>query len=336
MNHKMKTLEKHLRSDGDSVVLVPLTGLEIKNRYSERATLFGIFPGSKLLRPKDFNKFIGKEFLAKNIVDVIGKMEAGTLNNNYLALIPLTGIIMDQKKAIEVLDSINGLLLNFAHNLWHSKDNCVNIDTGYLLVYDNNNPLRPHIIGNRLINHFFDAHGDNKGTEEFDHGEIKKAARCASELIALHPDEADLTHQKPATRIYRFEDWISYTRQQSDLSMRITMYIIALEALLSTRNDKLTHQLGQRLALLTPTPPEATLIKDTYTYKQIKKAYGFRSRTVHGDAVKKKNRTELIEMSKFLDELCRQLLNEIIKKREFQDIFKDSKTIDAFFEEKLF
>ncbi len=59
---KMKTLEKYFKSQGDSVVIVPLIKFKTKARLSERAVLFENYPRSKILNPNEFDEFLGNKF----------------------------------------------------------------------------------------------------------------------------------------------------------------------------------------------------------------------------------------------------------------------------------
>lgn len=115
-----------------------------------------------------------------------------------------------------------------------------------------------------------------------------------------------------------------------DILMRVTMYIIALELLSSTSNTGVTHQLSERVALLNPSP-KALPKKDAY--EKMRKAYYFRSKSLHESAIKEKEQQNLLKTSEFLDELCRQLLFEIMTSKKLGNHFKNEETIKTFFHE---
>ena len=331
----MKTLEKYFKSQGDSVVIVPLIKFKTKARLSERAVLFENYPGSKILNPNEFYEFLGNKFHDETVA-LIGGIEINHLNSNYAVLIPVTGVSMKTEQGMEKLDDINQLLLNFVCCLWYVKDNCVNIDTGHIFINTDPGLI---IHENGIRDYFYDAHSKNETTKEFDYKEIKEASQLAFEAIDLYLDDAKLANKKPTlrikgqSRIARFSRWVFDARQQHDVLIRIATYITALEALFSTSPAELSHQLSERVALLNPSP-RALPAKDAYT--RMKTAYGFRSKALHGGGVDEKNQDDLFKMSEFLDELCRQLLHEIMNSKKFESRFETNESIDDFTHEKLF
>ena len=92
--------------------------------------------------------------------------------------------------------------------------------------------------------------------------------------------------------------------------MKIANYCSALESLLITSPTELTYRLSQRVAwLLGETAEERYEL-----FQQLKDAYDFRSKVVHGSyASEKKLRNDLIPAVRACDDLLRAVLSQILK-----------------------
>lgn len=330
-----RSLDHYLQSRGDAVAIVPLTRIDIPRHLSEKSDLFKGYPGSKILQANDFFGLL-KCKDQSGILDTLGTLEANFLNNSNLVMIPIKGVSLDNDEAMETLNEINALIKNFVSNLWHYRDNNVNSDAGYLLVDIGGQPI---IHKNDMKLHFYNVDGKDDKTTSFNYKEIFASAMMASKSAQHYMTDAKLTHQKPTkrvkgeSRIDCFITWVIDARRQDDVLTRVATYVTALEALLSTSNAELSHQLSERVALLNPFG-DALPPKDAF--KKMKIAYGFRSKALHGDTVKESDHDSLLASSRFLDQTCREFQLALLTTQDLRDRFHSNQSIDAFFQEALF
>ena len=85
--------------------------------------------------------------------------------------------------------------------------------------------------------------------------------------------------------------------------MKVLLYITAMEALISTSTAELSHQVAERVAVLLGNDASARIA----IYNDIKKGYGYRSKTAHGEALKGTEQ-DVAGLLERLDEYVRQLL----------------------------
>ena len=257
--------------------------------------------------PQSFHLFLNDDHL-ESVVRSIGTLEANYLNNSYVAVVPLKEMSSETAPAMERLNELNALVKNFSANLWLFRDNCVNTDAGYLLVQSKGGII---IHKNDMQLHYYDAHGRDGVASQFTFKEIKNAATWAYESATTNMESAKAAHDAPTSRVKggnradRFWIWVIDARRQSDVLIKVATYITALEALLSTSNAELSHQLSERVALLVP---KSEGIDAIAAYRKMKKAYGFRSKALHGDTIQPKEQEALLATSNYLDRLCRNLM----------------------------
>lgn len=97
--------------------------------------------------------------------------------------------------------------------------------------------------------------------------------------------------------------YVFFARSSAALSVKILMYVTAMEALVSTSTAELSHQVSERVSVLLANSAEDRLS----VYNNIKKAYGYRSKAAHGELLKG-TETELVSLLLLLDEYMRQLM----------------------------
>lgn len=330
-----RNLDHYIQSPGDAIAIVPLTRIDMPKNLSERSDLFECYPGSKILQASDFYKLL----LCKNrsgILDTLGTLEANFLNSSILVMIPMKGVSLNNDEALDTLNDINALVKNFVSNLWLYRDNNVNSDAGYLLVDIGGQPI---IHKNDMKLHFYNAEGKDEKTIAFNYKEIFSAASMASKSAQHYMADAKMAYQKPTkrvkgeSRIDCFITWVIDARRQDDVLTRVATYVTALEALLSTSNAELSHQLSERVALLNPV---ADALSPRDAFAKMKKAYGFRSKALHGDTVKESDHDSLIATSRFLDQTCREFELSLLTNKDLRGRFQNNQSIDAFIQEALF
>lgn len=267
-----KSLDHYLRKPGDAVGIVPLIHFETQSRLSERKSLFEEFPGSIILHLGGFSELLKCKHQSR-IWGTLGTLEGNFIDKSHVVMVPLKAVSTDSALAMDTLNDLNALIKNFISNLWHYRDNSVNSDAGYLFVSADGQPL---VHKNDMKLHFYDAHGLDTETTTFNYKEIFSAAAMASKSAQRYMADAKLAHQKPTKRVKGesrvdcFITWVIDARRQEDILTRIATYVTALEALLSTSNAELSHQLSERVALLNPVSGE---VSPRAAFTEMKKAY---------------------------------------------------------------
>jgi hypothetical protein len=108
---------------------------------------------------------------------------------------------------------------------------------------------------------------------------------------------------KGSLRFQRFQYFLSGARQSNDVAMKIAEYCSGLEALVSSSQQELSHQVSERVAALLAPPGPARIAN----FKFIRQAYGYRSKAVHGASFKPTDVNQLRDCSKKIDQFCRLL-----------------------------
>jgi hypothetical protein len=93
---------------------------------------------------------------------------------------------------------------------------------------------------------------------------------------------------------------------------KITFYCSALEALSSTSQFELSHQVAQRVAV-TGTRSRSDRLP---TYRFVKDCYSFRSKYIHGAPLKASDEMKLEGMCTKLDALVRQSFQKVFSGRD--------------------
>ena len=139
--------------------------------------------------------------------------------------------------------------------------------------------------------------------------------------------------QKGFARSGRAMRFVKAARSAPDLAFKIAHYCGALETLLTTENAELAHKLSERSALLLGRRGYDRLT----VFRTVKKAYGVRSKLVHGDTLQARQVEELPSIAVRLDEYLRTILNAIFESDSLQRVFDSpGEAIEEYFTELLF
>ncbi|QSX19980.1 HEPN domain-containing protein [Priestia megaterium] len=225
-----------------------------------------------------------------------------------------------------------GLLLPFLFSLWFIKDNSININEIYLDL-----SFRNQVIQNKLNIWVSNSDGQYKQTE-FTVEEFHQALEWREKIIKLSPrsSEENIQSKKEIqktvgleyksniipygemNRLSRALQFVQVARNESFLPMKITAYVAALEALLSTSHNEVTHQISERVAKIMGGDLETRMAN----YNFIKRVYGLRSDYVHGSGIGNKTLMKMYELSPRLDSLVREFFTVLFEKH--QDLFTKS------------
>jgi hypothetical protein len=331
------TLDSLLKSKGDRVFLCTLSGFSHHSKAEPKILNFKGFKKSLILPrnvPRDFfGDRVGETFLS-----IIGTLDA-------MALYEYPILVLSGEKISKSLSEYNeektGIFLlnnftsNFLTQLWMEKDHAVNIHMTYIVERNSEN----EIFTEKSIDRFWytDRDGQDAIRTEFSHKEISSAVQRINTIENyenLAPHSAQTLRTSGTNRGEMFQHWLHDARRADDVLIKISKYISALEALLSTSSAELSHQLSERVALLLP---PSKLIDQKEIFLEMKGCYSFRSKVIHGGVIKEKDKAKLFVKSEFLDNVCRTFMRELVNKGPIAKITESNpEEIDAIIRDKIF
>ena len=109
-------------------------------------------------------------------------------------------------------------------------------------------------------------------------------------------------------------------------SLKISAYCSALECLFCEESGEIAHQLAERVACYLASDGSARLI----LYREVKEAYGVRSRVVHGDTLKDRKLENLARVSTSIDEVVRRVLRKVDDDVEYARSCSNRTEFDAY------
>lgn len=314
-----------------------LTGIKLSLASSP-----GLDLGNGLRVLNDKNS-IGR--LVSSYVEFIGTVEEAFLVHRAQAVgyrrLPIE---LDEN---QISESINGELIRslvevtaWLTRLWMIKDNSVDVDSGWMAVPVKNSL---QVSTNRLSVSVTKADGSMENTF-FSASEIEKARSIPVEAdywkstgpiplaIELGQDPSATKLSGDSLRFYRFTYYLHTGRTTSDVPLKIAHWCSALEALVSSSQTELSHQVAERVA--------SGLHEIGYdrlnTFKLVKHAYGIRSKAVHGAAFKNKDVANLKDTAVALDDVCRHLARLYLESEDFREaIERSSPQFDQYWLKRL-
>ncbi|WAC27505.1 HEPN domain-containing protein [Ancylobacter sp. SL191] len=227
--------------------------------------------------------------VAKAVIYRKGTIECQSERREHVSQ-ALADQLIDDMVAVQILDSM----------LWMIKDNACHFDRAWIAGKINGSTI---VNNNVWSSRPSCADGlFNEVSFSFDEFQIVRRSRRQMGTY-LGASGAPTALSKELLRLQRFEYFIGAARSSHDVAVKIALYCSGLEALVSTSQQELSHQVSERVAavLVGPGPKRVAI------FKLMKRAYGFRSKTVHGASFKPTEMDQLRECSKIVDHICRAL-----------------------------
>ena len=293
------------------------------------------------------DKAIVSKFLTGDLTRSLGGLECQALlnANSIIYLEATTDLEMDPSTA-------NGILTGFLHwtsmfttALWLVKDNAVNFELGFLEVWTPSGEHRTH--SNFLAMTVQMADGA-KPKVTFNRDELRQARNMFRNMIfplsKWKAEEVETPIKMPAgqesviafrpdvPRLRRAFYFLEAARSFRDMGMKIAMYCSLFETLFSTDASEITHKIAHRIAVFLEQDPEGRCA----LYNRIKKAYGIRSKVVHGDEIKMA--AKMVQaISVEVDEISRRIILKLGSSEELFNQFHASKDeLDKYFLKESF
>ncbi|QNG60321.1 hypothetical protein H4O14_01980 [Bacillus sp. PAMC26568] len=222
----------------------------------------------------------------------------------------------------------------FALELWKIKDNNIYIRDGFLLVYQNT--FENGFTYKASLSEVFNYASGELGESKYSDSEISSVIHgfeaatfedyAEESFGGKYPDANHFFKNSGYERLDRAIYFTMYARRSAVLPMKIISYCTALECLFTSGRTEINHKIAERVALMLGTSGE----EKKSLFKQIKKAYDYRSLTIHGSSLRGGN-DDLVEISKGLDNILRRFITE-----KHEIFSKKEEEIEVFFTNLLF
>ncbi|MBY3517077.1 hypothetical protein HFN76_33630 [Rhizobium laguerreae] len=237
--------------------------------------------------------------------NALGSVESGYLANRASAIVFRFSEIEtdgpDIQACLEARVIVDMLaVLRLGLGLWLVKDNAVHFDRVWLSAHTANGPI---VHNNYWASRMSSANGSYDPVQ-FSSSELRAARSFQSPLPTYIGQSGSPTMlEHGSLRFQRFQYFLGAARETTDVAMKIAQYCSGLEALVSTSQQELSHQVSERVAcLVSSLGPERERI-----FKLVKQAYGYRSKAVHGASFKPADVGQLRDCSTKIDEIYREL-----------------------------
>ncbi len=195
------------------------------------------------------------------------------------------------------------MVKNLQYNLWVIKYNAVHFDRCWIATAPA--PIRPVINNNTWESRQSCADGSFRPVR-FNLEELCRARLIVQDpALTISSSSTSTMLTSDSLRYQRFQYFVDIGRTSADVAMKIAQYCSGLEALVSTAQTELSHQVSERVAAILAIPGE----KRIAIFKQVKEAYGFRSKAVHGATFKPKDDERLRQCARRVDQICRDLVH---------------------------
>ena len=291
------------------------------------------------------DRFLDKYYITndfsfvKQLIDHIrfymGTLEYGFLTGKCAAVIYRADELSDDdfSAAVDsadarIMDCVN-TVTSLLYQMWIFKDNAASSDRGWLYLSRKSEGM---CHSNYNLGRNSCANG-KKTVVAFNAEELKNL-RLASTALGIpkiaSQNTTALSHE--TSKYERFTLFLQAARENTDLGIKVSQYITALEALVSTSSSELSHQVAERVACLITERGQARVD----VYRKLKGAYNFRSKVVHGDTINTKQFEKLTDCSEFLDQACRAVLFKFVMNSDtFRDAAGNPQLMDEFFLKRL-
>jgi hypothetical protein len=288
---------------------------------------FGI-PGLKLF--DNFRLITAKKDIERIVAQYayeIGQLDVGHFMQPGICMIYESGITLLERDSTFAQHS-NGIVIaklaklqNYLSALWLTRDNAANHNVGFLALHHNE---EIQVTSNVWMATFSKADGSSNSTS-FSKDELIDAKRYnakseygesagAIELVLPgYHGGRDTKLDVEGGRAQRFLYFVSGARASRDIAIKVALYCSALESLVSNAHSELTHQVAERIAVALSVNIDERLS----CYALVKRAYGMRSKAVHGGNFKPNDMAKLRQSVVDIDEICRLLARKLFGDRAF-------------------
>jgi len=273
------------------------------------------------------DKELIKKLISPNLKDAMGSLEYHSILEQGVAFYAKDNEPLQSDEDMRLfVDTALRFIKYFSFALWGVRDNAVNCEFGFLEQSSSNSQ---QTFSNFVASLAVKADGTFESTA-FSLTDLRIARDYYKSILrSLYPKAVESSiFNKNMGRPTRFLLFAEAARTETDLAIRVSTSMTCLEILFSTDAAELTHKLSQRVACyLGNTKAERISL-----FQAMKRAYSVRSKVVHGDTLQAKLETEMVNVSKEVDEIVRRLFVRIVSDDKERALFEKSKEdLESYF-----
>ena len=179
---------------------------------------------------------------------------------------------------------------SLTNEFWTLRDNSIYVRDGFLFVYDKE--IEDGVTYKASLSAINTKATTDIEDVTFTKEEIEDLSKDMK-LISVEAVRTGEANYRDVTQFQYFKSakigrkmmawvYVYHARFINALTIKVLMYITAMEALVSTSTAELSHQVAERVAILLSEDVNDRL----NIYNEIKKGYGVRSKAAHGEPLK--------------------------------------------------
>lgn len=268
---------------------------------------------------------LGK-LIDQDLIMAMGGLEFSTMKESCFVYMTWSyGFEVENGPAV-VKYWLDGMRL-FCHALWLLRDNAVNVELGFCRA---ENSKGESFCSTNYIAALFSRHDGSHCEQVFSLEDLKTARsyylKHLAPIFLDKPREVAIPRPhspaffRGASRIARFNMFLIGARSEHQLPVRISQAMTCLEVLFSNDASELSHKLSERVAWFVGKGPEDR--KEVYSL--LKRAYGVRSKVVHGDALSPALIGAIETISGDIDNMLRLVFLRVVQSLETTEFFESS------------
>lgn len=269
-------------------------------------------------------------FLSTEHMLSVGHLEATLLTNGSPVLYKTDDVRRPEDAHVEVINFLREAQ-GFLMATWLREDNSVNCELAFALGLDIN-----HVHSNALAFHYTHHSGSRTrlSATRDELSEIAEFHRKSFQGLREQDRPSHTTFRRAIPRVDRGILFLQQARSSVDLGQKIANYCSFFEAVLSTSSAELSHQLAERAAFFLFDDP----VKRLQVFREIKKAYGVRSKIVHGDVLSDSAIAGLVEVARTCDDISRALMLKIVQNSGIEKLLNQGSNdaLDTHMQELIF
>lgn len=262
-------------------------------------------------------------YIATDKILTIGYLEGRQLTSTLPVIYKIQEIANVSDVPVEVINFLREVQA-FLNAVWFLRDNSANCDLAFAFCLDSD-----YVHSNSLALHYTTSHGGKCHTS-LSSEELNFVCSTHRDFLAGGREQEKTratSFYSGSRRVNRAGLFLQQARSSDDLGQKIANYCSYFESLLGTSSSELSHQLSERCAFFVEESADSRIA----CFRGIKRAYGIRSKIVHGDILKQSVVDRLGEVSFFCDDVARRLFNKIVRTPELDKLFDGpSEDLDEF------
>ncbi len=260
----------------------------------------------------------------------IGTLEARLLTGHTPVIYKLDDQSDPEGAHVEVINFLREVQA-FLTATWLIRDNSANCELAFAFCLGNQ-----HVHSNALALHY-SHHSGVKRPMTVDASQLREICALNRDNFTGKRKQDSPLHtsfRKSTGRLSRAMLFLQQARSADDLGQKIANYCSFFEATLSTSSSELSHQLSERVAFFLRDSPEERLA----LFRDVKKAYGVRSKIVHGDVLAQGTIDSLVNVAETCDATARQVVRKIVGNKSLSKLLDESSNdaIDSYMMNLIF